>query len=82
MDLELYQQVALRRDFPEYQLQTGDVATLIDRVPHPTSGEAGCILEVFNAVGESIAIVAVPITAVEPLRSNEILTVRQWAEAS
>ena len=82
MNLELYQQVALCRDFPEYQLQKGDVATLIDRVPHPVSEEAGCVLEIFNAVGGSIAVVAVPITAVEPLRSNEILTVRQWAEAS
>ncbi|HEY9629882.1 MAG TPA: DUF4926 domain-containing protein [Coleofasciculaceae cyanobacterium] len=80
--LELYQQVALRLNLPEHSLRQGDVATLIDRLPHPTTGEEGYILEVFNAIGESIAVVAVPASAVEELRSNEILTVRPWAEAS
>ncbi|NJO40030.1 MAG: DUF4926 domain-containing protein [Cyanobacteria bacterium CRU_2_1] len=82
MSLELYQQVALSRDFPDHHLRKGDIATLIDRVPHPTEGEAGYILEIFNAVGESVAVMAVPASAVETLRSDEILTVRQWAEAS
>lgn len=77
--LELYQQVALRCDLPEYQLREGDVATLIDRVPHPTGGEDGYILEVFNAVGESIAVVTVPTSAVKPLQPDEILTVRSIA---
>lgn len=76
MELELYQQVALSRDLPEYRLRRGDVATLIDRVPHPNSGEVGYILEVFSAVGESISVIAVPQSAVEVLRSDEILTVR------
>lgn len=34
MSLELYQEVALTRDLPEHQLRVGDVATLIDFVPH------------------------------------------------
>jgi hypothetical protein len=58
MSLELYQSVALRRDLPEHNLKKGDVATLIDRVPHPSGGEDGYILEVFNAVGESIKIIS------------------------
>jgi hypothetical protein len=74
--LELYQQVALRADIPEHRLCRGDIATLIDRVPHPSSGEEGCILEVFNAVGESIAVLTVPTSAVEPLRADEVLSVR------
>ena len=76
MTLELYQDVALTRDLPEHHLKAGDIATLVDLVPHPTGGEEGCILEVFNAVGETIAVVTVPISAVEPLRADEILTVR------
>jgi len=82
MKLELYQEVALCRDLPEHQLRAGDVATLIDYVPHPSGGEDGYILEVFNAVGESIDVVAVPIWAVEPLRADEVLTVRSLAQAS
>jgi hypothetical protein len=77
--LELYQRVALRRDLQEHHLKKGDVATLIDHVPHPNGGEDGYILEVFNALGESIAVVAVPISDVEPLRADEVLTVRSLA---
>jgi hypothetical protein len=76
MTLELYQEVALTRDLPEYELIAGDIATLVDFVPHPSGGEEGCVLEVFNAVGESITVITVPISAVEVLRADEILTVR------
>ena len=79
MTLELYQEVALTRDLPEYELRAGDIATLVDFVAHPNSGEEGCLLEVFNAVGESLIVIAVPISAVEALRSDEILAVRSLA---
>lgn len=82
MPLELYQEVALTRDVPEHKLKAGDIATLVDFVPHPTSSEDGCVLEVFNAVGESVAVVAVPISAIAALQADEILTVRSWARAS
>lgn len=79
MDLELYQEVALTRNFPEYQLQQGDIATLIDFVPHPNGGETGCVLEVFNAIGESIKVVTVPISGIKKLTSNEVFSSRQLA---
>ena len=50
MKIDLYQEIALNRDFPEHNLHQGDVATLIDYVPHPANGEEGAILEVFNAL--------------------------------
>ena len=77
MDLELYQDIALTRNFPEYQLQQGDIATLIDFVPHPNGGETGCVLEIFNAVGESIKVVTVSISGVKRLTSNEVLSSRK-----
>lgn len=76
MTFELYQEVALTRDLPNHRLRAGDIATLVDFVPHPAGGEDGCLLEVYNAVGESIAVVAVPISAVSALRADEIFTVR------
>lgn len=79
--MELYQEVALARDLPEYDLKAGDIATLVDFVDHPAGGEEGCVLEVFNAVGESLAVIAVPISAIEALRSDEILTVRSLPKA-
>ena len=82
MKLELYQRVALRRDVPEHQFQCGDVATLIDYVPYPGGGEDGCVLEVFNAIGESIRVAVVPGSAVEPLRADEVLAVRPLAQSA
>lgn len=82
MKLELYQEVALTRDIPEYRLKAGDVATLIDFVPHPQNGEEGVVLEVFNAIGESIAVVAVPLSAVKAFGADEVLSVRSLVEAS
>lgn len=79
--IELYQQVALCQDLSQHGLRKGDVATLVDYMPHPAGKETGYVLEIFNVLGESIAVVAVPASTVEPLRSNEIFTVRQWAEA-
>jgi hypothetical protein len=79
--MDLYQEVALTHDLPEEGLKAGDVAMLVDFVAHPSNGEDGCILEVFNAIGESFAVVAVPISAVKVLRSNEVLTVRTLPKA-
>lgn len=81
MTLELYQEVALTPDLPEYQLRAGDIATLVDFVSHPSGGEEGCLLEVFNAVGESLTVIAVPISTIEVLGLDEILTVRSLAQA-
>jgi hypothetical protein len=55
--------------------------TLVDFVDHPSSGPGGCVREVFNALGESIAVVTVPEDAVEPLRADEVLSVRPMAVA-
>lgn len=83
MDLELYQEVALTRNFPEYQLQQGDLATVIDFVPHPTTGgETGCVLEVFNAIGESLKVVTVPISAIKQLSDKDILSSRQLIQTT
>ncbi len=76
MTLELFQDVALVRDLPEHNLRAGDISTLVDFVRHPAGGEDGCVLEVFNAVGESIAVITVPLSAVEALSPDEVLSVR------
>lgn len=82
MKLKLYQYVALSRDLPEYNLKRGDVAMLIDYVTHPSGGEDGYILEVFNAIGDSIAVFTVPVSAVEKLPVQAVLAVRPLAETN
>jgi Domain of unknown function (DUF4926) len=81
MAIELYSEVALTRDLPEYELRAGDIAMLVDFVPHPGGGEDGCVLEVYNAVGDSLAVIAVPSSVIEVLRPDEILSVRTLAKA-
>jgi hypothetical protein len=68
--IPLYSRISLNRDFPEYHLKRGDIATFIDTVPHPDGGEDGYILEVFNPQGESITVVTVPQSALAPLEKT------------
>jgi hypothetical protein len=82
MKPELYDRVALRRDVAEHRLKRGDVAMLVDRVSHPSGGEAGVVLEVFNALGESISVVVVKESDIEALRSDEVFAVRSLVPAS
>ena len=63
--IELYQKVLLNRNFPEYALKKGDVAIVVDTVPHSSGGEESYILEVFNDAEESVDTVVVPFSAVE-----------------
>jgi hypothetical protein len=79
MMLNLYQRAAVNRDFPESHLKAGDVAWLTDYVALPEGGEDGCVLEIYNALGESIAVAVVPVSAVEPLRADQVLSVRDLA---
>lgn len=74
--LEMYKEVALTEDILSENLRKGDVATLVDLVPHPSGGEEGAVLELFNAVGESVAVVVVPLSAVAPLQPNQMPAVR------
>lgn len=78
---ELSEEAVLLCTFPGTHLRAGDVAMLVDIVPHPAGGEDGAILEVFNAIGESIAVVTVPCSAVAPLRADQVPAVRRLAAA-
>jgi hypothetical protein len=80
MKYELFQQVALARDLPEKRLQRGDMATIVDR--HPADGgEPGYSIEVFNALGETIAVTVVAESCLQPLTANDIMHVRPLAGA-
>ena len=81
MKPKLYERVALIRDWPEAGLRRGDVATVVDRVAHPADGDEGCVLEVFNALGESIQVVTVPAPFVSPVTSDDIPAIRRLVVA-
>ncbi len=78
--IELYNRVSLNRDFPEYNLKAGDIATFIDTVPDPEGVEEGYVLEIFNVLGESIDTAIVPKSAVCALKATEIASIRSLTQ--
>jgi len=79
--MELYQKVSLLQDIDEYGLKKGDVATLVDFIEHPGNGDKGCVLEILNALGETIDVITVPVSIIETLKADEILSVRHHSKA-
>ena len=78
MTYRLFEEVVLLENIAEKRLKKGDVATIVEH--HPvTDGEDGYSLEVFNALGNTIAVVTVSESAIEPLTENEIFSVRSLA---
>ncbi|HVS20993.1 MAG TPA: DUF4926 domain-containing protein [Pyrinomonadaceae bacterium] len=80
MAYHLFTRVALKDDLPAHGLQRGDVATIVDSHPGKEEHEQGYSLEVFSAIGETIAVVTVRESQIEPLAPDEVLHVRRLAE--
>ena len=79
MKIDLFKRVALRIDIPDEGLRAGDVATIVEHLPGKNI-EDGYVLEVFNAIGETIGVIMVPESAVEPLTADKIPSVRLLAK--
>jgi hypothetical protein len=75
MKQALYRDAVLTCDVPEHRLKRGDVVKPVDNHVAP-DGTEGYTIEVFNALGDTIAVTVVPATALEPLREDEILCAR------
>ena len=61
---------------PEENLKQGDVALCTASYGWRRRGN-----EIFNAIGESVAVVAVPISAIKSLRADQVLMVRERTPA-
>ena len=75
MKYELFKEVVLLKDIPEKKLKKGDVATIVEHHPSDTYGE-GYSLEVFNVLGDTIAVVTVSESEIETLKQGEVFSVR------
>jgi len=76
MKYKLFEEVELKKDITEKKLKKGDVATVVEH--HPVSdGEDGYSLEVFNVLGDTIAVITVAESDIELLTSNEVFSVRE-----
>ena len=80
MKYELFKEVVFLKDTPEKKIKNGDVATIVEHHPSQIS-EEGYFLEVFNALGDTIAVVTVSESEIERLKENEVFSVRSLETA-
>jgi hypothetical protein len=64
--------VLLARDLPEHHLKRGNFVKLVEHHIAPDRTESYSA-ELFNALGDTLAAITVPDSALEPLREDEIL---------
>ncbi len=75
MKYKLFSEVALLKDFPAYKLKKGDVATIVERHAQNNSDD-GYSIEVFNAMGDTFAVLVVSEKDIENLTRDKILSIR------
>jgi Domain of unknown function (DUF4926) len=80
MEFELYKDVLLAGDLPEHRLKRGDIVKLAEHHLAP-DGTEGYSAEVFNALGDTLAVITIPDSALESLREDEVLCARMLAAA-
>jgi len=76
MKYPLFTRVALADDLPKENLRRGDLATIVEYYEGVPGQEPGYELEVFNAVGDTFAVVTARESQIESLRKDELLSVR------
>ncbi len=80
MNFPLYSDVILLRDLPEEGVYNGDIGTVVDR--HDVDGlETGYSVEFFDMLGNTVAIVTLPMSCFRSPSSADRPTVRLMATA-
>jgi Domain of unknown function (DUF4926) len=78
MDFPLYSDVILLRDLPEESLSAGDIGTVVERHDVPAM-ETGYSVEFFDMLGNTVAIVTLPMSYFRLPESTDRPTVRLMA---
>lgn len=81
MTIPLYERVALRIDVPGKGLKKGDVVTTVEFLEARRDLPNAYIVEVFNAVGETIAVITVAESELEMLTADDVLSKRTLQDA-
>ena len=76
MELPLYERVALRIDVPEQDLKKGDIVTTVEFLQARRDLPNAYVVEVFNAIGETIAVFTVNEDNLEVLTEHDVLSKR------
>ncbi len=72
----LFTCVALADDLPKENLRRGDLATIVEYYAGSPCQEPANALDIFNAVGDTFAVVTVRESQIESLRNDELLSIR------
>jgi len=67
MKFEMFSEVKLLSDIPEYNLPQGISAIIVDYCPRPEGQEDGYVLEVLDENGNGFEVIAVSAAQIEPV---------------
>jgi len=82
MKFELYTQVVLLTDLPDYHLKAGDLVTLVEFLEGNENLAPAYVVEVFDAIGQTLAVLTVAETKLVSLQAGEVLSVRKLQQAA
>lgn len=72
---ELYQQVVLSKDLPEYDLKKGDSATIVEIIK--LKSKNGYCLEIFDNGGDTLKVIIVDESDISDIKPHSIINYRQ-----
>lgn len=65
MQFEMFSEVKLTKDLPEYNVFKGMAAIIVDYCPRPEGQEDGYVLEVLDSQGKAFTVIAVEASNIE-----------------
>jgi hypothetical protein len=65
MQFEMFSEVKLTKDLPEYNVSKGMAAIIVDYCPRPQGQEDGYVLEVLDKQGKAFTVIAVEASKIE-----------------
>jgi hypothetical protein len=81
MKYEMFSRVALKANLPKHRLRRGDLATIVDYHQGRPGQQPGYSLEVFNAVGDTVDVITLRESQIEPLTAESVLHARPLSAA-
>lgn len=76
MTFKLYSRVALAVDLPENGLRRGDLVTIVEYLPANDRHSAGYVVEINDVLGQTLQVVGLLETQIQPLIANALPTMR------
>jgi hypothetical protein len=73
MKYEMFSRVALNANLPKHRLRRGDLATIVHYHQGRPGQEPAYSLEVFNPAGETVDVITLRGSQIEPLTAESVL---------